>query len=372
MKEPRFVRVALCLFVSLLLPVAAVCQTRPPNERPLLPEINNGKRLEAMLSIHAHALLPATFLQDFHVLDLSTAVNVLNEDEDHDRLAPSRRRRAIARLAAYDYGRGKFKTEIEKLGASQDEINKRLKEATKVYGEIVPQNVTFREMLISNFLPEIMKKKKKVEVADCKTKDFIPNVWAPGPMVTALATITVERDVDTVSYGLDPRNWSQCTLFWQPPGDASLAHLDSNGNLALDPPPPLPAPGQTYGEAPNPRSLHERFVCKVQGCDAIFENLLWVLTERTALPSSTQLWELYFGLSTWSGQNGEILGQAVTLLNDQGGANVKPNSSTESVAQLNKTLVFNNPVANGMTAAALLSNEVAGEVQELVCCRKPQ
>src|SRR5207245_643206 len=84
---------------------------RPPSTQA---GITDQQRVRAMLSIHAHARWPDAKFKTLPFLPLGDAVQILKSDRGP--AADSRRRRAVAKLAAYGLGRDDFRRDISDLG----------------------------------------------------------------------------------------------------------------------------------------------------------------------------------------------------------------------------------------------------------------
>jgi hypothetical protein len=320
-------------------------------------QVTNADRIAAMLSIHAYARWPdRKFPQRVEVIELEQAVEILKRDRD--RLAPSRRRRAVAKLAAYALGNARIDHAIDDLGAKAQGLNRRrfgLVPQPGVAFAALVDDVADRESALADLVAE---EYDGFEVNDCKWTKFYQHVYISGQTIGFDTSINVERDLPSVSRTIDPQKWDETSKFFEPPTPPKGTFLAKKGSGDV----PIEKPALPAGEPfSTPQLLFERFVCAVTGCGTIFENYL---TTDTVLTNSKDKYVVAYWLDqTYSGERVKV---------DQGEITA---DSTLMVGQIkvlsHKSIQFDNPTLNGIAVAALQQSELAGELAEMVCHNVP-
>ncbi len=321
-------------------------------------EFTNGGRIEAMLSVHAWATWPdGNFPPGISVIPLEEASVFLRDDPD--RLAPSRHRRAIGKLAGYAIGNEAIRRALVVLQADPPTIEAAL-------GALGPHLTPMqRETFVNDMFANVS--------GSCPWHQLKVTPPIPGaPQITTQVTIWVPRMLADAASAFDPQRWDECSKFFSPPERTFLAHLDSNNQPVADP--ALPA-----GSAIPGRHLYESFTCNQTGCSATFQNMLnitsWYSTPAAGstdprcpdLPGAgTSRYNLTYSLDEALG--GEVLGvpNTVSIDGGEGCAQTDPTGGTQ--AFVSKTIEFTNPVTNGINQAILTFAEVAGEFADLLCC----
>lgn len=157
-----------------------------------VPGIDDAQRVEAMLTIHAHArsaLDPDFPLDPF--LPLPEAVPILRRDVGP--AADSRRRRAIAKLAAYGFDRPEFREAIDGLGGDVDFIEARFPD--------LPLPPLERYIVLVNLLAYM--------TPLCEWQAHHIEVIPGSPLEWTLE-ILVPRRFYEIARALDPQSWAEC------------------------------------------------------------------------------------------------------------------------------------------------------------------
>jgi hypothetical protein len=331
-----------------------------PASRPAESPAENARRLAAMLSVHAYARWPKeSFPPGFDVMPLPAAAEYIRDDKGV--LAPSRHRRAIAKLAAYGGDRDEVKQALAILGVRPDYIEEQLF-AYRVLQKRRLLSVFEIETIIYN-LPRLM----ALKVEGCPTENL--KVIVPDddlPEAFGLVSITVGKDITALARALDPQNWDECSKFFSPPQRTYLAELDANGQVVINTP---IAPGTAYGGVLGKQTLFEHYTCNVAPCDAWFKNMLFVTTSWP--PPNTpgsRTYSVIYSLSKWL--EGEVAGVSSEIDIDDGGITASEGSMGPVTVTATKTVKFVNPVLTGASAAILQvrTDEAAGELAEIACC----
>ena len=355
----------------------AHCGLGPPG-----PGFNDPARIGAMLSVHAYARWPnAHFPAGLRVIPLRQAATFLCRDPGA--FAMSRRRRAIATLAAHGLNLPLFREAICSLGFNPAMIDAALANQDRaIPGVPVPPGgsptgggrririLSPRELqtFVYDMLPDL-------SIPGCPTTNLdVAPADDDAPEASGTASIAIQKDVVSVAKALDPQSWDVCSKFFKPPERTYLAHEDTT------PEPVIPA-GEAYGGTKGTAELlFEWFTCpdtdpngNPTGCGAWFKNLLSV---STFWPDQTTLghrdYEVRFSFH-------KFLGGQVTALpkidaeieTDDGGASAVESPSPGPVTATGwKTLRFVNPGLTGAAKAIIdvMVDETTGEFAELACC----
>jgi hypothetical protein len=367
-------RVRARLTAALLLSVTPACQRdqQPPPRttatRPVAVRdagFTNAGRIAAMLSVHAWASWPdGHFPPGIETIALEDAVAFLRDDPD--RIAPSRHRRAIGKLAGYALEHANIRAALVVLGANPEAIEGALHADGEHLTPIARE--TFVNDMFADSSPF------------CPWKQLKVTPPIPGaPQITTQVTIWVPRMLADAAAAFDPQRWDECSKFFAPPERTYLAHLDAKHQPVADP--VLPA-GSTYvaASADGTTGLYESFTCNATGCSATFENMLNVTTwYSTPAVGATDLrcpdlkgaGTLRYNLTYTLGQalSGEVLGvQDIFVGPDQGEGCAQTDPAGGTQAFVSKIIEISNPVANGINQAILTFAEVAGEFADLLCC----
>src|SRR5262249_47458202 len=134
-----------------------------------------AERLAAMLSVHAYAYWPdGRFPDGLSTMKLDDAVDILLHD-DEDRLAPSRRRRAIGKLAGYALQQ--FETVVGRLGGDAVRIRTALDAQSAIYGNRFRLNAAARETFVDDMYADLT-------APDCHWKELRYDVGSNGPVIS--------------------------------------------------------------------------------------------------------------------------------------------------------------------------------------------
>jgi hypothetical protein len=315
-------------------------------------EITKAMRLAAMISVHAHARWgkPGAFPADVHTIPLDEAVRILRADRDP--LAPSRLRRAVAKLAAYRLD--EFRDTIKVLGADPNAIQLVFQDALKAKSLPCPDPAA-KETIVSDMLADTF------AVATCPYKQLRVWVFGDGPSMIAIAQVSVPHAVDEVAKSIDAQNWDLCSALF---ADTRLAKLGGNG-MVVD----LPAkpPGTAYG----PTTFYEHFVCADNSCD--FENILGL--NATWEPPPTGAPRRYVvgywfdkGIAARSTNTSDL-----EIKVDDGELWARDETGGETTVFMRKELKFNKPGVTGVTQGLfeVHQDELAGSLAEIACCPVP-
>lgn len=363
---------------------AAGCpkHTAPP-EAALPGQYNNRGRIEAMLSIHAHYFWPdGRFPPDVRPMPLDDAARYLMDDPG--RLAPSRQRRAIARLAAVGLDRREFRQALRILGADPEFIEAAIeRHELDRRGPSGPERADTEPGVcqdggdespgaggglsvteLETFVCELFRDRTR-DVCDyeCQHQDVSP----PGaPTASYVVKIRLPRSYKEVAKSIDPQTWDHCSKFYCPPERTYLAHKSSTGAIVRDP--SLP-PGSAYSI----RTLYEHFVCPLQDCkNATFELLLDVATSYNTSSNSYQV--LYGRNAFLKGSMTGIDPSAVGVVVDHGQLSATDDPGTGgavgTVVYADKTLALTSSLLTGIYHGALdlIEAELGGELAEMACC----
>ena len=351
-----------------LLVVMAIAGCRAPHSSPPLPsptdrQEENQRNFEAMVSVLAHAYWRGRPPRQLRALPLESVVQRLTDPTvlACDRAAGSRRRRAIATLAAYGLGIKPIEAALDGLGAPVRIIKQRVREQERSLGAAFTDNAAYRQTFIAD-LPEL-RDERNAAGRDPPPNDA--NCWSklstriyPERLVSVVVDVEARNSVDGVAKGLDPQSWGQCGTAWKTGKGTFLAHLDNN---TVVPDPEITPHGQAYVN----RSLYENFLCQLTFCDASFELFLGVTATK-----ATGLYHVEFWLTPGGGYpKGTIFGKTEDLLADQGNLEVRL-SSTAGVSTVHgeKAFALKSDSATALVASFLQQTELSSELGELACC----
>src|SRR6266516_3970430 len=314
--------------------------------------VTNDERITAMLSIHAHANWPErNFPKDVKLINLNDAVGILRRDEG--KLALSRRRRAVGKLAAYGLGRPDFRDAIRALGADPDRIVHGLAQEARVRGTAFSENAGARETFVNDM-------NAKLFDPPCTWTALNYAVGGTETAVVVSTTLAVDWDAKRVARAIDPQAWDQCSKFWQPAPDGAYLAKD---DLSHDTDVPF---GEAYGGSLGLKLLFERFQCVVSGCDATFKNLLYVSTRWDTPTPGMNRYNVSYSLDRCV--EGTVLKQPEKIAVDQGDLTVEQGKAGGTTVTVYKKLTYENPALTGMAQAILAQTEAAAEFAEVVCC----
>lgn len=339
------------------------CSIPPPP-----PAISSVERAGSMLSVHGHAYYEAGGIlpqgvspADMQLRPIESAVSVLVHD--FDPAAQSRRRRAVAKLAAY--GGENLRIAWEQLLFCDRDL------IAKVKTQLDDPDAVDRESAVFNVLASL-------SAPGCVPKDAVfggPVLDASG--VSVKLELTVGPAIPgQIAERLDPQKWDTCGAFFR---NAYLTTGAGVSNLTCpissttpDPPDNDPrTPGSEYHA-----KLFEHFACAA--CGSEFKNTLnidAVLNKRCAGVnhcSSYGATERYQGcynlITPLAGCYGSV---PAKLTNDQGDLTVCNPSSGGGVPVVSrKEIKLDSFVGNNVLYALLLISkaEETEMLAEIVCC----
>jgi hypothetical protein len=343
---------------------------RTPAPTPRVPfaataEPTSGQRLDAMVSVRAHALWPdGDFPAGFRPMPLERAAALIRNDADP--FAPSRRRRAIATLAGYGWRAGSFPPPIARaldtLGADPQALLREIDDA----GPAARADGPMREARVYDAV-ERDRFGAVLLVSGCHTTKLSQWVSPPTkPSVTSWITISVNRTVDDLARSLDPQSWKQCSKLFV----KSYLAVDP-GTSTADPTADTPVtPGTAYPSTavvpgtPYPwRLFFEHYDGHCPG-GCWYKNLLDVRTWYEG--TSPHTYRVRYELNRY-------LAGSMSLKIDGGGLSAEPITGGTGGATVNawKTLQFDSTIGNAMIAAVLRQSEAAALITEMACCDVP-
>jgi hypothetical protein len=347
--------------------------------------LTNGDRLEAMVSVHAHALADG---RQPGVMDLDVAANVIQCDfEAGSPAASSRKRRAVAELAAFGHFED-FSRALARLGVDLGAIRSAV---LKGYPDLFPfllRNPAWLEMVISNLIGEqphlggltdlrSEPRASLVSIAHaegakpCDWKQEAPfSVWSLGQRIIIDGEISLGETLKSVRSNMDPQRWDECGLLW-PQNETMLVEPVTGG---YDPLPNPPTPGNAYG----PNFLREFFSCDAPGCAASFRNILRVSIDHTTLPSQPSKKGYLTSYQLVAGEDGCVGstlpacpgGTTVRTDVDDGWLEIWQETASRVFLVTHKEVAFDNAVVNGISKALFAHAELDRELAEVACCLK--
>jgi hypothetical protein len=334
-------------------------------------------RLEAMITIHAYAF----GAEHERVLKLTQAATILECDfRAGSALARSRKRRAVAELAAY--GRlERFEPTIDLFGTDLKTIRLAVAEAYPGTFWYLLAEPAALEMAVSNLIatnPSLGGLSNIPAANTCGStwqQETPFSVWPNGGAITVDGKVSVVNPVKAVESNMDGQRWDECSPLWDPPPTATelVDKQMGGGFVAMS---PTPAPGSDYG----PNTLFEHFECGVSGCLAWFENLLQVKNYHTSSLPSDSLASGY--VVSYDLPEGDSLGgcvggpypgcgggTAVSVLTDHGWLEIS-SAKMRTMVYTHKEVTVDNTVVNGISQALLAYAELDRELAEQACCLK--
>jgi hypothetical protein len=343
--------------------------------------VTNEQRIAAMLSIHAHARWPDGNFDGLQFLPLRKAVELLMRDRGM--AAASRRRRAIAKLAAY--------------APENEDIHLAIADLLMNRKDLTPTVSALRtDRAISPALLEVA----IVNTLTALTPDCPWNIPAPPsggvkdpPPVAWSYDVSIPRNVEAIARALDPQSWDQCSPFFK---DTHLASTAAPCCPTASSCTAIGARSEPPGKPYNQAVLYERFCvaddCSTpcpgpHRCDIDFENLLCVTTEYkpwipfSCLVACADQYDVDYHLASWI--SGELLGlEPAAVIMDQGRLSARRATAAETatltgspwaVVHVDKTFDFTNSGQTGAVGKFLqaLKDELAGQIVEQACCEVP-
>lgn len=339
--------------------LVAACGGGPPAHGPAgepLPFTNEG-RIAAMISIHARAFWPDQLPPgiELRTASLDQAVALLKDDPDP--FAVSRRRRAIAKLAAYGLGRPEIDAALEELGANLGA----LRHAFEGHSGILGPRPAFAEPPETLVLGPGERESAaydlhaNLSIPNCQTKRLLNWVGSIGASTVATSSVWVQREVGDVAKALDPQAWDECSKFFD---HTYLARKDPSGVVEV--------PMVPFGTPYSTPTLFERFQCATTGCDAWFENLLYVTTWYETPGVGQTKYAVSYGFNECL--DGQVLKKPRKIIADDGDLWARQDPAGGTNVEVSKTIAFDSAGLTGIAEAALAHSEMAGELAELVCC----
>jgi len=331
------------------------------------------QRTAAMLSVHAaayhHAKILKPTTQELQLPTLSAAVTTLAADGDV--LAPSRRRRAVAKLAAYAKGDPELTTAWHTLLAGQPAVAAKVQTTVDEDGGTEPSKT---ESKLFHVLGDPTSCPREATF-------FGPFIEGSG-VVTVRIEMTVAGTIANVARKLDPQNWDEC-------GGAYFKHTflttDTPSPTSVCPiPASFPDPSENDAHATGSEyhaKLFEDFDCPACGKTQT-KNLLIVDTIKNKGPCGTENacapntgdpvpYEICFRLATPTSL-GACVGNTPVHLTGDSGSLTACNGATagDVVVSSRKELKFKENLANTVTYAMLwLSRtEAIQMLADIVCC----
>jgi hypothetical protein len=354
-----------------------------------------------MLSVHAHARYPhGRFPRGFTPLPLEAAARMLADDrpgadEKHD-VPASRRRRAVAKLAAYGLGRpglapapvqritdaigviveGAMRSGgkppapadvAERVSAIVEHVAARPKPGVKARGtamSTLDAAPVALERSLSDELSLLMG-----EPSDCWTRLQV-SVPAVGESASAWVQVDVDRPLEDVRASIDPQSWDTCSAFFPfggtylaapGSGDYPTAHCAATIGTAE-------TAGSVYGW-PAPKVLFEYFVTGVPGFESWFTNLLDIRTTWWSAPTQAAVDTFAVSYSLRRPVCGSVLGVRQKIVVDAGSA-VATRHGDGTRIEASKVIRFESALVNASVRAMfeVLFDELAAQMGELACC----
>lgn len=335
----------------------------PPQTPPIAVQKAAQESFEAMISVSAHAYWRGNPPPALALLPLDTAVQRLNAAAaaGSDRTAASRRRRAIARLAAYGVGTESVDAALRKLGAPIEVIQRRLREEERRFGAAFALDASARETFIAD-LPDVAGQQDTADLATGDTncwKKISSRIYHVDRLISIVVDVEATNTVERVARGIDPQSWDECGLAWKTGNGTYFAHLDSANNVIRDP------EITPHGQAFSSRTLYENFVCQSVFCSAQFELLLGMEATK-----STDYYHVEFWLSPQDGYpKGTVYGKPEKLIVDGGNLEVKASSVPgTSLVHGQKGFAYQDETTTDAVFHFLELKELADELGELACC----
>jgi len=346
-----------------------------------------------MLSVHANAYFSPQRhrrgIPALKVLPLARAADTLRCDPSPG--SWSRRRRAIAKLMAYEWPHFEDRTLIERrLGARVDAIRARMKD---LYGSALDKYIRTSPVRLETALLQLLADEPSLMPAPEGAPPVDPSEcaksWKPvqDPTVDDNSTsVTIHTHIsiagvsrDDVAKNVDPQRWDECSKFWPtpPPESTCLAKVKKSKCQVTDWNCTTPVTaGSSYTVSP----LYEHFVCDVDPCDCEFENILNVSASFQphplpgGTPPSVQEYITTYALPVcaFAKFDGAISGRIGTNYSvrasiDDGWVEVWEEGGRTHV-EANKFVAFTNNTETSTAGAILGFAELNEELAELACC----
>jgi hypothetical protein len=270
-------RVAAAIAVAVVIVVITGCKgctsQRLGAARNCDPSIDDQARWAAMVSAYVQAYSDAGLLHgattpSLRIPLVQDAVRTLKKDCDEP-IASMRRRRAVAKLAAYGREKDPSKTAWHDLVDNDPNLIDKI-----------------HTLLLAHPSPPVLESQIFNETASmtdaCRAKVSDPDFQGPpidpgSGEVSWEVSFTIQETVDWVSKRIDPQNWHVCGQFPETKYTTdTLPHVSS-----CDSPPsadPAENDPKTPGSAPYHATLFEHFKC--QACDTDAETLLDITTAQ--------------------------------------------------------------------------------------------
>jgi hypothetical protein len=374
------------------------------------PAINDSQRTLAMMTIHAHARFTGDPALSSLFMPLGDAVNILRQDTGE--AARSRRRRAVAKLSAYNFP--VFKPIIGALAGSPSivaEIETTLTAMGAMGVPPTPVAASLREKTVFNIAKLVGPTTCQIDAVSLKSDIFFPSP------VSWEYEFMVPRRVADIARAFDPQSWDECSTVFldthladapgccpQPTTTTTVTTATILSGLPGDPPAcvtsvPASAPAIAAGRPYKEKALFEEFCamqdesdcpdCANDRCDVFFQNVLCVDTWydvpvwRSADIANASRYDVDYDISAFL--YGELSGNdsGNEIMEDQGGLHVRKPTTAEmtgytgtwSFAHVDKSLAFKRPAHDeivGRTLVAIMAtakqDEVAGQIAEIACC----
>lgn len=358
------------------------------------PDVSDADRFEAMVSVHAHARWPDRDFKGFPFMEFRRAISILETDTGP--AADSRRRRAIAKLAAHGIERPEFQRAIEALGVCPRALRGVIMET---FGDVAswPAASSIELKIVNSDLLAALTKQ-------CRylAKKMAGGVFTqPAPSFGWEYDFLIPRPMDSIARSLDAQSWDQCPGYFRhaylvetpaqccsnanPECDVDCAH-------AIEPGTSRPKEKSTARGRPYDECLYEHFCvgsncgsCEWADCLSDFENLLCVETGYDAavpFPWMTAFADRYdvdYGLAC--SMRGEIVGNDEKTLSDYGNLHARRLTKAEIVTHgvsplfewswvhVEKTISFHGSHGGGVGRyLKAKQDELGGMVAELACC----
>jgi len=394
----RVITVAALVVVGVVLVSRAVRVSKLPAVHVAAQSISDSERVAAMLSIHANARFHDVGVSHAFI-PLAQAVSILRHDDGP--AADSRRRRAVAKLAAY--GLDTFQNEIDTLAAPHTTAAEIRTYLVSALGAPLPSPAIL-ERLIVNYLAMM--------TAVCK---WNAEQWVSGGVTSTSPiewnyTLKVPRDIPTIARALDPQSWDECSPLFQNTYYAQVpatccSGFDAPGcNVTVDPTTgaPPPAPSQPPSKPISSDQVLYEDVCQDAAgecaqcamdtsvtCDLSFRNYLCTHSDYDPPDKGSSSWlvdgadsySVHYTLGKWLSTELYAL-EHDELTADQGDLEVRhltpseltglPPANSWSGVVVTKHLEFGRD-PSGFDADVLqvlqaYEDEMGGHFAEIVCC----
>lgn len=320
----------------------------------------------AMLSVHAHALHPdGVFPPPISPMPLQQAAGIINDDKH--RLTPSRRRRAIAVLAARGLGRDPFDAAIRRLGGDPEGIAAALAHAGHAQPAMV-DDPNLREIFVADMY------KTPLAVGSCVITPGRTDVYDLDPSVNSIVEFDASTTTAEAAKGVDPQSWDDCGTLWKA-GTGTYLLVPQGTGWMMDPMPPnpgVPYTGRRLFE-------HARYCEQATGiCPSWFKVHLNVDTFQDTVLDTGNVARPRYRVSYGFAQSlgGDVYGVPKGIDIDTGEASVTEQASGGVHAYGTKTLHFttgDGQPDDDLTRALyeiwrLHRAELSKSLEEMVCC----